>query len=223
MNGGADHWLKRGPLFSEDSAEQAQFLKLFVRLLLLGGPLLLVGEGMAVDRGWINGWVFLLLVLFDPVILYLAAWGLFWLMDRAATGFTTMVYAGGGHPLEPAHSGIESLTARGFYPQAAEAWRSHLEVYPGDHAARLKLADLYHRHLENPAAAEALYLAVRRGSPAAKEDRLASNLLIDLYRTTGRTDRQMVELARFAARWKGTQAGADAARVLHDLKQDLTR
>lgn len=146
---------------------------------------------------------------------------MFWGMDRAAVGFTTMVYAGSGHPLPPPHSGIESLEVRGFYPEAAEAWRAHLLRFPNDHAARLKLADLYLRRLDNPAAAEALYIEVRQGQPEAKEERLAANLLIELYRATGRVDRQIVELARFAERWKGTTAGADAVRTLKALKEGL--
>ncbi len=190
--------------------------------MIIGGPLLLLAIVMAYGRGWINGWALFLLILLDPVLLYLLARGLFWGMDRSAVGFATMAYAGRGHPLEPAHSGIESLVARGFYPEAADAWRTHLEQFPRDHAARLKLADLYVRRLENPAAAEALYLAVRQGHPAEKEERLAANHLIELYRATGRTDRQMVELARFAERWKGTRAGVDAARALRELKEGLS-
>jgi hypothetical protein len=43
---------------------------------------------------------------------------------------------------------------------------------------------------------------------------------MDLYRRTGRRDRLMVELARFAARFRGTTAGDAARRELAELKRD---
>jgi hypothetical protein len=132
-----------------------------------------------------------------------------------------MVYAGGNLPPDPAHSACEALAARGFYAEAAEAYRNHLLEKPGDHLARVKLAELYRTHLADPDAAERMYLEIRRGKPSAREDRLASNLLIELYRKTGRRDRLMVELARFAAQWKGTRAGEDAARTLHEMKDEM--
>jgi Arc/MetJ-type ribon-helix-helix transcriptional regulator len=132
-----------------------------------------------------------------------------------------MVLAGGNITPEPAHSGMESLIARGFYPEAAEQLRAHLVAAPGDHAARFKLADLYRRHLDNPLAAERLYLEVRSATVAPREEMFAGNMLIELYRETGRKDRQIVELARFAERWRGTAAGRSAAAALKELKQDL--
>jgi hypothetical protein len=142
-------------------------------------------------------------------------------MERSATGFAQMVLAGGNLTPEPAHSGMESLIARGFYPEAAEQFRAHLLAAPGDHAARFKLADLYRRHLDNPLAAERLYLEVRSAKVAPREEMFAGNMLIELYRETGRQDRQIVELARFAERWRGTAAGRSAAAALKELKRDL--
>jgi tetratricopeptide (TPR) repeat protein len=132
-----------------------------------------------------------------------------------------MVYAGGNLPPDPAHSAFEALAARGFYAEAAEAYRSHLVANPKDHGARLKLAELYRAHLNDPERAERLYLEIRRGQPSPKEDRLAANLLIELYRFTGRRERLIVELARFADQWKGTRAGQEAARALKELKEEM--
>lgn len=207
-------------MIGSDDFDRNQFAALHIRILLIGFPLLAAGESAGMMKGYYGGWVLLLLLLLDPLLLYLLARAIYWGIERSATGFTTMVYAGRGHPLQPAHSGIESLEARGFYPEAAEGWRSHLAQHPGDHAARFKLAALYRSHLDNPAAAEALYLEVRKGQPNPTQERHASNLLIDLYQATGRRDRQLVELARFADRWKGTTAGADAARTLKELKRE---
>ncbi len=205
-----------------DSADRAQFAKLLIRLGIPGFFLLAVGEAMALYRGWIGPGAFALLLLLNLPVIYFVAQLLFYLMDRSATGFAQVVLAGGGHPLEPAHSGMESLIARGFYPEAAEQFRAHLVVTPGDHSARFKLADLYRRHLDNPLAAERLYLEVRNGQVAPREEMFAGNMLIELYRETGRRDRQIVELARFAERWRGTAAGRSAAQALKELKQDPT-
>jgi hypothetical protein len=204
-----------------DSGERGQFLKLFVRLAIPGFFLLAVGEALALHRGWIGLGGFVLLLLLDLPILWLLALILFHLMERSATGFAQMVLAGGNLTPEPAHSGMESLIARGFYPEAAEQLRAHILASPGDHAARFKLADLYRRHLDNPLAAERLYLEVRNGKVAPREEMFAANMLIELYRETGRRDRQIVELARFAERWQGTAAGRSAASALKQLKQEL--
>jgi hypothetical protein len=203
-----------------DSADRALFLKLYVRLQLIAGPLILgISIGAAVKE-WIPVWLGIVLVLLNPAIVYALSFGLFWAMDRTAVGFTNMVYAGGGHPLTPPHSGIESLEARGLYVQAAERWRQHLLEHPGDNQARFKLADLCRRNLDRADEAEGVLLEVRRSSPTEAEERQASNLLIDLFHSTGRFDREMVELARFADRWKGTKAGKDAAARLRELKQE---
>ena len=212
----------RIPLSSEDAAERAQFLQLFVHLLPYALLLLLAGEGTAYARGMIGGWVLLLLVLLNVPLIFGFSLLVFWMMDRSASALSKMVYAGGNLPPDPAHSSIEALAARGFYTEAAEAYRNHLVARPTDHAARLKLAELYRSQLNEPEAAERLYLEIRRGNPTPKEDRLASNLLIELYRATGRRDRLMVELARFAAQWKGTRAGDDAARALREMKAEMT-
>ena len=48
----------------------------------------------------------------------------------------------------------------------------------------------------------------------------AANGLIDLYRKKGRRDRLMVELARFANRYRGTPGADAASRLLQELKAD---
>jgi hypothetical protein len=68
--------------------------------------------------------------------------------------------------------------------------------------------------------AERLYLEIRAAQPPATGQELlrAANGLIDLYRKMGRTDRLKVELARFAARYRGTPLADGAARELRELK-----
>jgi hypothetical protein len=203
-----------------DSGDRALFLKLYLRLLLIGGPLLLIIIGGAVARGWIPAWLGIILAILDPGLIYLLARAVFWLIDRSATGFTNMVYAGGGHPLSPPHSAIESLEVRGFPVEAAAAWRQHLLEFPADNQARFKLAALCHRQLDRADEAEGVLLEVRRSNPTEAEERQASNLLIDLFHATGQFDREIVELARFSDRWNGTKAGKDATRRLRELKRE---
>jgi hypothetical protein len=204
-----------------DSADRALFLKLYIRILLIGGPLLLMLIGGAVAKGWIPVWLGIILMMLDPVIVYYIARVMFWLIDRSAVGFTTMVYAGGGHPLAPPHSNIEALEIRGLYSQAAEQWRQHLLQHPNDNSARFKLATLCRKHLDREDEAEGVLLEVRRSNPTDADERQASNLLIDLFHATGQRDREIVELARFADRWKHTKAGTDAALRLRELKQQM--
>ena len=206
---------------SGHSGERAQFRTLFLQLAVPGYFLFAAGEYAALRKEWIGGGTFiLLLLLFNLPVLYVLARLLDALIGHSASGFATMALAGGGHTPEPAHSGMESLVARGFYPEAAAQFQAHLVEHPGDHSARFKLADLFRRHLANPLAAERLYLEVRSGQVAPREEMFAGNMLIELYRETGRRDRQMVELARFAERWRGTAAGRSAAAALKELKQD---
>ena len=68
--------------------------------------------------------------------------------------------------------------------------------------------------------AEALYKEVQARRPSPREEAAATTGLIDQYRRTGRRDRLIVELARFAARFRGTTAGDAARRELAELKRD---
>src|SRR2546430_8242279 len=91
-------------------------------------------------------------------------------------------------------SNQDVLIAQGKYAEAAEYFRDHLRVDPADCDARLRLAELYERHLADPEGAEQQYLEARRGSADPRRQFTATNALIDLYRRTGRRDRLTVEL-----------------------------
>jgi hypothetical protein len=211
----------RTPLSSPDASERAQFLKLIVWLVPSGIFVAMLAELFAYATSRIGGGVLLTLVLLNPFIMFGAALVVFWFMDRWAAGFAQMVFAGGNLRHEAEHSGIESLVARGFYQEAADAYRAHLGSHPGDHAARFKLAELYRAQLVAPDEAERLYLEIRQGKPTARQEMLSSNMLIELYRATGRRDRLVVELARFADKWKGTRAGESAAMALREVKEAM--
>jgi len=91
-------------------------------------------------------------------------------------------------------------------------------VEPEDIDARLRLADLLERHLKDDAGAEREYVEVRRRATDARQQMMASNGLIDVYRRSGNRGRLVVELARFAERYRGSAAGDAAARELKELK-----
>lgn len=210
--------MSKGPLTTVDAAERAQFLKLcwfFMppTVLMLGLlDYFLVAKQMISPRA---GLVFGVLII--PIALGMAV-TLWKTIERSSTGLVSMMYAGGNLPPEPQHSGIESLVARGFYPEAAEAFLAHLAATPADNSARIKLGNLYRSNLNDPAAAERAYLEVRRHTPLPQHEVMASHLLIQLYHETGQRGREITELARFAERYKGSRAGQDAARRLKELK-----
>lgn len=212
--------MNRRVLTSLDAADRAQLLRFG---FLLGLPALFLLSLLDVAffaRGQIGPGLLLLLLLLNVPITAVIVFLVWRLIGGTSRGLVQMVLGAGNLPPEPEHSGIESLVARGFYREAAEGYRTHLLTAPHDHAARLKLAALEQQHLQNPAAAERLYLEVRAHHPTPRQDTLATNLLIELYRSTGQRGRLMTELARYAARHRGTRAGEDAARALRELKSD---
>jgi hypothetical protein len=171
-------------------------------------------------NGWISGAVFgLLVVLNFP----LSAVGVFVIrasVHGAAKGLVRTLYAEGDLPPPRTYPRQETLIARGQYQEAAGYYRDHLVVEPDDNEARLRLAALLEHHLGDDAGAEALYREVRAHAPRPREEAVAANGLIDVYRRTGQTGRLMGELARFAERYRGSAAGDAARRELTDLKQE---
>jgi len=145
---------------------------------------------------------------------------LIWSGTGLASRSIVQVITGAGNlkPV-PSYSLQESLIARGRFKEAEESFLAHLAGEPRDHTARLALAALYRDHLRDPARAESLFLEVRRSEPTPAQEFAIANALIDLYRTTGQTGREMAELARFAHRYRGSEAGTRAAEALRRLKE----
>lgn len=210
------------PFLSTHAGERAQFLKAFGHLVGPAFVLLVAGEFMARRAGWIGGGTFWFLVLIVNLpLVFLIAVLLFGLIDRTVEGAAAL--GAGNLPSAPAHSGCEALAARGMYREASEAYRALIASQPADNLARIKLAELYRAHLGDPETAERLLLAVRQNRPDPRHEFLAANLLLELHRSTGRRDRLVVELAKFADHYRATRAGRDAARALKEMKEEMGR
>jgi tetratricopeptide (TPR) repeat protein len=200
-----------------DAADRAQLL----RVVVFFGPACFVILSMlwyfCREKGWIPGWLFVLLLLLNIPITIAGIFAIHRAVGAASTGLVKTIFAAGDIPPPPSYSLQESMIIRGRYEDAAESFRNHIAEHPEDLDARLALARLLEEHLRDYGAAERLYLEVRRSRPNRNQEMAAANGLIDLCRKAGRGDRLRVELGRFADRYRGSPAAEAAARELREL------
>lgn len=202
-----------------DSVERAFLVKIAVRF---GGPcfiLLSLTWFFFLERGYIGPVVFGALMILNIPLTVAGVLALDRGTTKASAQLMKTIYSAGDIPPPPTYPRQEMLVIRGQYAEAAEYFRDHLVVEPGDNEARLRLADLLEKHLADHAGAERLYLEVRRTFTNPREEMGAANGLIDLYRKTGQRGRLMAELARFAGRYSGSPQGEEAARALREMKE----
>lgn len=166
----------------------------------------------------ISGGMFLVLLVLNVPIAIGGIFAINRAVGMTSTGLVRTIFGAGNIPPPPTYPRQDVLIARGQYAEAADYFRDHIRIEPGDHEARLQLAQLLETRLNGHDEAERLYQEVRRMQPDPRQEMRAANGLIDLYRRTGRSDRLRVELARFADRYRGTGAGDAAARELSELK-----
>jgi tetratricopeptide (TPR) repeat protein len=203
---------------SSDAGEAGLRLKARV---LIGIPLwilLLIAELAFVQPHGLLTWIAILA--FNAGLNYLLAEMVLRSSGAAATGFAKMVYSTGNLAPIPGYSAQESLVARGFYAEAVKSYQELLVEHPEDVNARFNLAWIHWKHRADPPAAERIYLAIRGEKPSPAVERRASNALIELYRESGRRDRLLVELARFADQYRGTPEGESTRRYLLALKSN---
>ena len=208
----------KNPLQDVDSAERAYLLKVAVFF----GPACFVMLSMAwyfcLRQEWISGGVFLLLLVLNVPFTIAGIFAIHRAAGATSTGLVKTIFAAGNIPPPPTYPRQDVMIVRGQYAEAADYFRDHIRIEPGDHEARLQLAHLLETRLQGDAEAEQLYQEVRRMQPAPQQEMRAANGLIDLYRRTQRRDRLRVELARFADRYRGTAAADAAARELTELQ-----
>jgi len=206
---------------SVDAGDAGQALRARV---LIGIPLwiILLGAELAfVKAHGLLAWVSILA--FNAGLNYLLAELVLRSSGAAARGFAKMVYATGNLAPTPGYSAQESLVARGFYAEAVASYETYISDHPEDVNARFNLAWIHWKHRGDSPAAERIYLAIRSDSASPAAQQRASNLLIELYRETGRRDRLLVELARFADQYRGTPEGESTRRYLRELKSTDSR
>jgi hypothetical protein len=199
-----------------DTAERMNRLRVIVWL----GPAAFLMLSLAEWKVVGFGGMLLLLMAANIVFIAVAAYLLLRGIDLGARGWVGMVSGAGNIAPAASFSAQESLIIRGHFADAEQSFLAYLADHPLDHDARLALAELYRRHLDNPGAAERLYLEVRNGKPTGKQEATAHNQLIDVYRVTGQRGKLMAELARYSERYAGTRAGAEAKRALAEMKTD---
>ena len=203
-----------------DSADTAQLVRIAT---WFSGPcfaLLSLLWFLLKEQGVIPPWLFVVLLAVNVPLTWAGVVMIYRTTSRSAEVFVKSLLAAGDIAPPKSYPRQDVLIARGEYQEAADYFRDHIRVEPEDHEARLRLADLLERHLKEHAGAERLLLEVRRENPAPREELLAANGLIDLYRKTGRRDRLMVELARFVDRYRGSRHAEAAVRELKELKAE---
>jgi len=201
-----------------DSRDTAELLKIAV---WFGGPAFVIVTlaefALIRQQGWPPLLLLAFLVLNVPLI-GAGVLGLWRGIGAGATSLVRTIFAAGDIAPPPTYPVEDTLIVRGQYAEAAERFRDRILVSPADVEARLRLAALLEDHLQDFPGAERMYLEVRRLRLDARQEMAVANGLIDLYRHAGRRDRLMVELARFADRYRGTTAGEAAGRELRELK-----
>jgi tetratricopeptide (TPR) repeat protein len=171
-------------------------------------------------KGWISGGLEIVLTILNVPLTVVGIFVIHRAVNAASVGFVKTVFAVGDIAPPRTYPRQDVLIVQGKYAEAADYFRDHLRIEPDDHEGRLRLAHLLETQLKAYDEAERLYLEIRAAQPPATGQELlrAANGLIDLYRKMGRTDRLKVELARFAARYRGTPLADGAARELRELK-----
>jgi tetratricopeptide (TPR) repeat protein len=210
----------KGPQYSDPT----DVIRLMRVILLFGCPCFVMLTTLwyfMLEKGWISPLVLALLIILNFPISAAGVIALHRTVGNAAVLMVKTMFADGDIPPAPTYPRQDVLIARGKYAEAADWFRDHIRIEPGDHEARLRLALLLEAHLKGYDEAEQLYLKIRNAQPPGDARQLmqASNHLIDLYRKTGRTDRLRVELARFCDRYRGSPQAAGAARELNELKR----
>ena len=187
--------------------------------IVLGGGLLLtvVGLGIVGKLLMLAGGALLVL----GVVLFVVMRGL--AMPAANALLTFLGFqSGSSTPLAKGYSHIEALTAQGRYREAAAAYRREIASDSKDVEARIQLAQLLLKHLDDPAGAATCYREVRDLVPDEARTIGYSLRLVDLYRTRlAAPGRALVELRRLIDRFPESPQVVGARRELQELLDEV--
>jgi tetratricopeptide (TPR) repeat protein len=212
--------MSMSPLRDVDSAERVQLIRIVVLFAPACFIILSALWALLRTQGTISSAVLVVLMLLNIPLTALGVFAIHHGTSRASVGLVKSLYSAGDIAPPRTYPRQDVLLVRGQYREAAEYFRDHLTVEPDDNEARLRLADVLEKHLDDPSGAEQLYLEVRRHQPDRGHAMRAANGLIDLYRKQQRIDRLKVELARFRDHYPGTSGAESAARLLKELKAE---
>ena len=187
--------------------------------IVLGGGLLLtvVGLGIVGKLLMLAGGALLVL----GVVLFVVMRGL--AMPAANALLTFLGFqSGSSTPLAKGYSHIEALTAQGRYREAAAAYRREIVSDSKDVEARIQLAQLLLKHLDDPAGAATCYREVRDLVPDEARTIGYSLRLVDLYRTRlAAPGRALGELRRLIDRFPESPQVVGARRELQELLDEV--
>jgi tetratricopeptide (TPR) repeat protein len=189
-------------------------------LLVVGGLFIAVGLVGQLIPG-LN--TFLTLFLPAGVVLLLIAGGVFLFAHTAGAGLSRLIgnlqaTDGSSTPPLKAYSAIEALEARGAYADAAAAYGAAIASAPADWEARIRLAELSLRRLNDPARAAALYAEARKLVPDERHAVAVGLRLVDIYRDRLRDrGRAIVELRRLIDTYPTSPLVAGARAELRRL------
>ena len=161
----------------------------------------------------------LLLFLGSPLACWLLTLTVHGASARFATGLASGLSSAGSFKRQEEFSKQESLIARGRFDEAVESFDLHLLGAPDDLAARYRLATLHLRERNDPAAAEAELLNIRRRPHDRSMAMLLANHFVDIYRATGQKGKLMAELTRMMKEWPGTPMADGAAKLLEETRR----
>jgi tetratricopeptide (TPR) repeat protein len=216
--------MAKGPQYS-DPTDALRLMKVVVLFGTSCSIMLSFLWYFLLEKGSISQLAFVLLLILNLPITAVAVVFVHRTAGDAAVLMVKTMFADGDIPPPPTYPRQDVLIVQGKYAEAADWFRDHIRIEPEDHEARLRLAMLLETHLKGYDEAEQLLLKIRNATPPgdARQQMQASNHIIDLYRKTGRTDRLMVELARFVDRYRGSPQATGAARELKELTSELRR
>jgi len=131
----------------------------------------------------------------------------------------TALPSGATTPPPKAYSAIEALVVRGEYGRAADAYEREIDADPADVEARIRLAELLLKHLDDAEGAATRYREARDRTSDERRRQFIAFRLVDIYRDhLHAPGRAIVELRRFLDSFpsapQATGARAELTRLL---------
>ena len=148
-------------------------------------------------------------------------------VSEGAGAVVAKIHAPSGEstPRRAEYSRAQSLVARGQFRDAAIAYEVHCLEDPTNPDPYFRVAEIYHKHLSDPAEAVAWYQRARADAKLTPGEELrAIQTIVDIYLRSLRTPRKAIaELVQLTKRFPGTEAAEAAQRELVDMRSLLAK